>query len=171
MPAEAGMDRAQPPHLIRAAGGRWRTWALSASIVANLFLAGVLFGRSLIPGQPAPPPAAAGGVGVGAGLGVKMRSLPPVDRLKFGAVFARHRPEIRAARAEVRLKNEIARATMTAQPYDRPKAEAAFADVRAASTRLQTAMQAALADGMADISPEARAQLAAARTRPPLPPP
>lgn len=157
MPADVELDRAPP--LARPADGRWRTWALLASLVANLFLGGVLLGRNLAPAQPAAPVGSGARAG-GGGMAARARSLPTAERLKFMAVFARHRAEIRAARAELHLKGDLSRAAMTANPYDRARAEAAFADVRAASARLQAALQTALADAAADLSPEARGQLA-----------
>jgi len=79
---------------------RWTVGILAVSLLLNLFLAGVIFGRITLPGiRPLPAPGALIARG-------RLRDVPAPERLRFAVAMRRHAPDIRAARAGLRAARQ-----------------------------------------------------------------
>jgi uncharacterized membrane protein len=148
----------------RGRSGRRMTWlaiGLFASVLLNLFLAGVVTGR-LAGGGPAGETftSAAGSPSTGRELILqRFRALPLIDRLRFGAAMAAHRDTLRpAAAALVRARLHVL-TVLAAPTYDRQAMEDALAAVRQATTAAQVALHDALVPALGTLDPAARAKL------------
>jgi uncharacterized membrane protein len=128
--------------------------ALGVSALANLFLVGVLAGRSLTANDPRV-------MGRGRPLvpGVLVRALPPEDRKTFAKAMRAHKDELERRHRALADAKTAAEADIAAPVYDRAKVEADFAAVRAAVDAEQAALHAAYADALATLGPSARAAL------------
>lgn len=133
--------------------GRWLGVALAASLLANLFLAGLATGRWLAPASPA----AVGGGGVASQAGLRL--LPAEERARFARVMLPHRPQLRAARQAVRAARARVEADIAAPAYDRARTEADFAALRQATLAQQAAAHAAVAEALGEVSPASRLAL------------
>ena len=137
---------------------RWPRVVLAVSLLANIFLIGVVTGH-LFEGKRAPAPFP----GQGAVSWVRSSKLPPEDKRTFAAVMRSHHEMLEAKRAALKSAKAALQAAVTTPVYDRSKVAAAFADVRHASVDSQEATQAALVEALATLSPAARASLLPAR--------
>jgi uncharacterized membrane protein len=159
MPSEPGM-RPEP----RARSGRRATWlavGLFASVLLNLFLAGVVTGRLAGAGPVGEilAPASAPGASARELILERFRALPLADRLRFRAAMAAHRDTLRPTGAAL-LRARLHVLTVLAAPTYDPQAMAdALAAVRQATTAAQVAMHDALVQALGRLSPAARARL------------
>jgi len=148
----------------RTPSGRRATWlavGLFASVLLNLFLAGVVTGRLAGAGPvgemfaPASSPAASGREL----MQERFRTLPLADRLRFRAAMAAHRDTLRPTGAAL-LRARLHVLTVLAAPTYNPQAMAdALAAVRQATTAAQVAMHEALVQALGTLSPDDRARL------------
>ncbi len=133
---------------------------LCASVLLNLFLAGVVTGRLAGAGAVGEMFAAAPPAPSGQGLlRERFRTLPATDRLRFRAAMATHRDALRAAQATLLRARVHALAVLAAPTYDPQAMADAFAAVRQATTTAQAALHDALTQSLATLSPAARARL------------
>jgi hypothetical protein len=87
------------------------------------------------------------------------RAFPRELRREIGGQLGRHRGELRAALDEVRDARLRMFEVMAAQPFDRAALDAAFAEVRAATDRLQRLGQELVGEVIEKAPPEARAEI------------
>jgi uncharacterized membrane protein len=131
-------------------GGRWVGWALVASLALNLFLAGVAGVRYWREHWREPERAMMGPMGrFGSGL-------PESGRAKVKAVMDARQGEIREQGREFRRARSEAMQALAAEPFDRVKAEAAFAEARRRAEAMSTVMQSAMIEASAQFTPEER---------------
>ena len=147
--------------------GKWLAVALTASLAANLFLAGLFVGRWF-----GPPPmfahAAAPRVTerpVQAKLDRVAGSLDESSRSTFETIVSRHRPRLADAGAAFRETRSRVAEVMAAEPFDKAKLDAALQDLRARSMEFQGTLHTALSDAAAGLPAPARQDLAKAATR------
>jgi uncharacterized membrane protein len=138
----------------------WLAVGLFASVLLNLFLAGVVTGRLAGTGQAGEmfteAPAAPSGRAL---LLERFRALPVADRLRFRTAMAAHRDTLRPAAAALLRARMHALAVLAAPTYDAQEMEDALAAVRQATTAAQVALHEALVQSLATLSPAARARL------------
>lgn len=132
---------------------RWLYALLAASLLANLFCAGLYIGRALAPARAAGPGPLA--------PGARLRALPPPERARFAARMKPRRPAIRAAREAVRAARAQVEADIAAPAFDRARLQADLAALRQANAAVQVQSQDALADALGELSPASRAALVA----------
>ena len=125
---------------------------LALSVVANLFLGGVLAGAVLAP--------RAEGGGAWA-PGRQVRRLEPDERLRFMQAMAPYRRELRGSRQAVRRARAQVEADIAAPAYDRARLTADFAALRQAAAAQQVATHAALVDALGRLTPASRQALVA----------
>lgn len=129
----------------------------AASLLLNIFLGGAVLGRVFGERRHnAEPPRVASGALVPL---AHVQALPQEDRKRFRAAMTPHRPAIRAARqahrdARLQLETDIAAPT-----YDQAKVVADFQALQQSNRDADTAVDAALIDALAGLSPESRAAL------------
>ncbi len=159
MPSELGMG--PDPRTPSGRRTRWLAIGLFASVLLNLFLAGMVTGRLAGAGPvgemfaPAAAPAASGREL----MRERFRALPLADRLRFRAAMAAHRDTLRPTGAAL-LRARLRVLTVLAAPTYDPQAMAdALAAVRQATTAAQVAMHEALVQALGALSPAARARL------------
>ena len=141
---------------MRRPSGRTLITALcGASLVLNLVFAGLLWWR------PTPPPR--GGRGFDRMVARIEANLPEPDRPLFQAVLAAERPRYAGSLAAMRAASAEVDAVMRRDPYD----PVALRDALAAWAERMVAFNRdfgeTLAEALAAVSPEGRAQIAAAR--------
>jgi Spy/CpxP family protein refolding chaperone len=141
---------------------RTRGIMLALSLLANIFLTGVIAGHFWTGGLGR---AAKSGQGQGQSVAVWVRNVkPPADeRRNFAAVMQSHRETMEAKRLAVREAVKALREAIAAPVYDRAKVDAAFADLRRASTANQEETQTSVSEALERLSPETRAKLAPAQ--------
>jgi uncharacterized membrane protein len=93
-------------------------------------------------------------------IGRMAAALPSENRAAFEAAMEQHRQPLAEAGRGVRDARTKVRDAMAAEPFDRARLESSFAELRARSQQLQTAVHGAVADAAAKLPPEARAKLA-----------
>ena len=126
---------------------------LALSLAVNLFLIGVLGGRT----------SRAGALSRGdaqLAMLVRYQALPDAERGRFRAVMLRHAGALRATGRALGEAQQRTLAAMRQQPYDKARMLGAFAEQRDAMQARQAAMQDALADALGSLSGGARAMLA-----------
>ena len=159
MPSEIGMPPAPRPP-----SGRRMTWlavGLFASVLLNLFLAGVIAGRLAGAGPAGEMFASASAPAASARELIleRFRALPLADRLRFLAAMAAHRDMLRPAAATL-LRARMHVLTVLAEPTYDPQAMAdALGAVRQATTAAQVALHDALVQALGRLSPAARERL------------
>jgi len=136
----------------------WLAVGLFASVLLNLFLAGVVTGRLAGAGPVGEMFAPASAPEMSSGwerILERFRALPVADRLRFRAAMGAHRDTLRpAAAALVRARMHVL-TVLAAPTYDKQ----ALAAVRQATTAAQVAMHDALVEALGRLSPAARARL------------
>jgi uncharacterized membrane protein len=140
----------------------WLAVGLFASVLLNLFLAGVVTGRLAGAGPVGEMFAPASAPEMSSGwerILERFRALPVADRLRFRAAMGAHRDTLRpAAAALVRARMHVL-TVLAAPTYDKQAMEDALAAVRQATTAAQVAMHDALVEALGRLSPAARARL------------
>ncbi len=152
---------------IDARAGKWLALALLVSLGANMFMGGLLAGR--FAGQPADPPPGTG-TGPGGGPGPdqplvalirRMASaLPGDERTAFEQAFLDRRRDIVRANVAVREARLALRGAIVADPFDRPRVEQAFADLRARNAEQQRVLHTIAIDAMVRLPQASRQSLA-----------
>ena len=119
--------------------------ALTASLAANLFLAGALAGGWL--GAPTPGP---GPFTVSAAPEYSfdefVRTLPPGGWERMEQSMGARRGDVRAKIAELSRARERVSAALARQPLDAREINSAFAELRARSGSIQTTMHEVVSD-------------------------
>jgi uncharacterized membrane protein len=145
--------------------GTWLAIAFTASLAANIFLAGLFVGQRMM--KPMPPAAAAALRGQERS---GERTMPPVvdriaevlgakDRSVFLAIIEKHRPQITAAGAAVRETRGKVRELLSADTLDTGAVENAMTELRDRQTAFQHALQVAMLEAAQALPPEARRQM------------
>ncbi len=165
MPSEIGPSEPGMPSEPRTPSGRRMTWlavGLFASVLLNLFLAGVITGRLAGAGPvgeiffaPASAPAASGRELILE----RFRALPLVDRLRFRAAMAAHRDTLRPTGAALLRARMHVLSVLAAPTYDPQAMADALSAVRQATTAAQVAMHDALVQSLGKLSAAARVRL------------
>ena len=125
--------------------------ALVVSLVINLAFVGLFAGHYIFrPGH---------GHGVDFAIDRILHSMPKEARAPVRAVLEAHRPQVAAKIAELRKARHDVRAALTADPFDRAKLDAAFAEVQSASMAMQADLHTVVADAVSKLDPEARHKL------------
>jgi len=120
---------------------------LVASLCLNVFAAGMLAGRWYGGRDDGPRDRAAERF---------MERAPPEARPHLRAAFRERRPEAAERLRALGAARREAAAAARAEPFDRARLDAAFADVRARTAELQAVLQGGLGDAMARMPPEVR---------------
>ncbi len=127
--------------------------ALVVSVCLNVFVAGLIAGRATGFG-PAPDRAS------GAGLERFMATVPAEARPVIRRALRENRRGLQGMVAEIRDARQDAAAVVAREPFDEAAFEAAMATVRDRSQALQEAVHAIIAEALADLPPEVRAEMA-----------
>ena len=135
-------------------GSRWVGWALVASLALNLFLAGVIgvrFWREHW--REAPERAMAGAFGP---MGRIAGSMPESSRAKVKAVMETRQQQLRESGREYRRARAEAMQALSAEAYDKGRAEAAFAEARRRADAMSEVVHAAMIEASSQLTPEER---------------
>jgi uncharacterized membrane protein len=138
---------------------RWLVGGLVASLLVNLFLAGMLTGRFLF--LPRPPAQAQAGAVMRRNA---IRELPEEERLRFNVIMAAQGPALRTGRLKLRQLRQDVRQAIAAPHYDAALVAKRFADLRAATQAQQTLQQSTLAQALGQLSAQSRASVIQAET-------
>lgn len=140
---------------MRLPGGTILRAALGASVVLNLVLAGVLLAGPL---RPATQPR-----GFERMVARIETALPEADRPKFHAVLEAERGRYEGPLAALRAARAQVDSAMMREPFDPAALRAAMQDWSDRWVAFSAAYRDMMVQAMAAISPEGRAQVAAAR--------
>jgi len=138
---------------------RWLLGGLAASLLVNLFLAGMLTGRLLF--SPRPPAIAQAAAVMRRDA---IRELPEEERLRFNVIMAAQGPALRTGRLQLRQLRQQVREAIAAPHYDADLVAKRFADLRAATLAQQTLQQNTLAQALGQLSAASRASVIQAET-------
>lgn len=138
---------------------RWLVGGFIASLLINLFLAGVLTGRFLF--EPKPPAQAPSAAVMRAGA---IRELPEEERLRYNVIMAAQGPALRIGRLKLRALRQAVRDAIVAPHYDAALVAKRFADLRAAQQAQQTLAQNAMSQALGQLSAQSRASVIQAET-------
>jgi uncharacterized membrane protein len=128
------------------------TVVLSISLLANLFLAGVVAGRFLLPGLSRPQAATMlrpGGI----------RTLPSPERMRYTLVMRSHAPALRLGRQRLKELRQAVKDAIALPHYDPALVARRFAELRAANQAQQTLQQTALVEALGQLSAQSRVSL------------
>ena len=135
-------------------GSRWVGWALVASLALNLFLAGVIGVRFLREHwRETPERAMAGSFGP---MGRIASSMPESSRAKVKAVMDTRQPEMRERSREYRRARTEAMQALSADAYDKSRAEAAFAEARRRADAMSELVHATMIEASSQLTAEER---------------
>ena len=146
----------------RKSSRRWLTAFLFLSLIANVFLGGLLAGRFLHHGDWfGGQPAYVQQVGPFAGHALQ-RLLEPLDdsdrQIVLDSVKS-HADEFMQINREIRDQRKVVAQLLKADNYDRKALDDAFAELRRRTDSMQETLQAAVGDAVGKLSPAARKQL------------
>jgi uncharacterized membrane protein len=146
----------------RKSSRRWLTAFLFLSLVANVFLGGLLAGRFLHHGDWfGSQPTYVQQMGPFAGHALQ-RLLEPLDdsdrQIVLDSVKG-HADEFMQINREIRDQRKVVAQLLKADNYDRKALNDAFAELRRRTDSMQETLQAAVGDAVAKLSPAARKQL------------
>jgi uncharacterized membrane protein len=146
----------------RKSSRRWVTIFLFLSLVANVFLAGLLAGRFLhhgdwFGGQPAYVQQM--GPFAGHALQRLLEPLDDSDRQIVLDTVKSHADELMQINREIREQRKLVAQLLKADNYDRKALNDAFAELRRRTDSMQETLQAAVGDAVGKLSPTARKQL------------
>jgi Predicted integral membrane protein len=153
-------------------------WVLPASLLLNVFCAGVIVALALpmLSGPPHRPPHGPHEPRDPLAMAEHMaETLPAADAAILRAAFAHHTDALRAAHRQMDSFPDRVRDALDAEPFRIDALAAVFADGRAARVAMEEAISGAILDAAATMSPEGRHRLAAWRpggsgkSRPPAP--
>ena len=132
---------------------RWLLGAFAASLLVNLFLAGVLTGRFLF--EPRPP----ANQNQAVMRPNAIRELPEEERLRFNVIMAAQGPALRTGRLKMHQLRQQVRDAIAAPHYDAALVAKRFSDLRAAQSAQQTLQQNTLAQALCQLSAKSRASV------------
>ena len=135
----------------------WLAVGLAVSVLANLFLAGVIVGALTMPQFLRAPPSRGGFV-----PREQIRQLPVGEHAAFTAVFRAHSSEIKALHERERAARAAAAAAIGAPKYDRALLEQRFAAFRQAQLAQSAATHEAVIEALGTLSAKSRATIAQA---------
>jgi uncharacterized membrane protein len=138
---------------------RWLMAGLAISLLVNLFLAGMLTGRSLF--SPRPPVQAQPAAVMRAGA---IRELPQEERLRFNVIMAAQGLALRTGRLRLRQLRQQVRDAIAAPHYDAALVAKRFEELRAANQAQQTLQQSTLAQALGQLSAQSRASIIQSET-------
>ena len=145
----------------RKNGRRWLAIFLFISLVANVFLAGLLAGRIMhwdwFDNQP--PYAQQIGPFAGHALQRLLSPLDDNDRKIVLDVVESHADELMQLNRSIREQRRVIAQLLKADNYDQKAVDDAFAELRKRIDTLQTTLQLALSDAVGKLSPDARKRL------------
>ena len=146
----------------RKSSRRWLTAFLFLSLVANVFLAGLLAGRFLhhgdwFGGQPAYVQQM--GPFAGHALQRLLEPLDDSDRQIVLDTVKSHADELMQINRSIREQRKLVAQLLKADNYDRKALNDAFAELRRRTDSMQETLQAAVGDAVGKLSPAARKQL------------
>ena len=127
--------------------------ALVVSVCLNVFVAGLIVGRAT--GFVPAPDRASGG-----GLERFMATVPAEARPVIRRALGENRRGLQGMVAEVREARQDAAAVVGREPFDEVAFNAAMDTVRARSFALQAAVHGIIAEALADLPPDVRAEMA-----------
>lgn len=148
-------------------------WVLPASLLLNVFFAGVIVALAL-PMLFGPPPRPPHGPHDPLAMADRMaETLPPADAAILRAAFAQQTDALRAAHRQMESFPDRVRDALDAEPFRIDALAAVFADGRATRVAIEDAISASILDAAATMSPDGRHRLADWRPGGPgrLPPP
>jgi uncharacterized membrane protein len=137
---------------------RWLLGAFAASLLVNLFLAGVLTGRFLF--EPKPP----ANQNQAVMRRDAIRELPEEERLRFNVIMAVPGPALRTGRLKMHQLRQEVRDAIAAPHYDAALVAKRFSDLRAVQSAQQTLQQNTLAQALGQLSAKSRASVIQAET-------
>jgi len=126
---------------------------LLVSLLVNVFLIGIVVGRSLALHHPPPSPPGPGPL-IPRG---SVQALPEDQRRIFQAAMVAHREAIRAARRDHRELLAKIESDIAAPTFDRAAVEADFAALHNSNRAIEEATSAALLDALTGLSASSRA--------------
>jgi uncharacterized membrane protein len=146
----------------RKSSRRWLTIFLFLSLIANVFLAGLLAGRFLhwgdwFGGQPAYVQQM--GPFAGHALQRLLGPLDDSDRQIVLDTVKSHADELMQISRQIREQRKLVAQLLKADNYDRKALDDAFAELRRRTDSMQETLQAAVGDAVGKLSPAARKQL------------
>lgn len=140
----------------------WRWFALSASLVLNLFLAAVI-GGNFVRQHVRPDRLAASDAPLARALVRAEANLSPQDATAFRAEIERGHPQYAQAAQQLMAARRALEQQVLAEPFDPQAASQALAVWRASSARFLDDFSSSLINALARISPEGRRRLVAER--------
>ncbi len=149
------------PLLERAARRRWVTLALFASLIANVFLGGLVAGRLLDIDRWFGQPAYMQQLGPMAGRALE-HLLEPLDRTNRQIVLdsmRAHVDDLQQLNKAVHEQRQELTTLLRAEKFDRKAVDDAFTELRRRTEALQTTMAAAISDAIEKLPPDARKRL------------
>lgn len=133
---------------------RGARYVLLASLVLNLFLAGLMVGRFVAPPPPGPPPSP------DRFIDALTRGMSPADGAVMRQIFAAHRAELDQAMAQADQARESVRDALEAQTFDQAALDAALGRAEVARRSLENLRQGVMTEAVRQLSPEGRRYLA-----------
>ena len=127
---------------------------LLVSLLANLFLAGVVTGRFLLPGSNRAQSAAILRPS-------SLAALPAAERMRFALVMRSHARALRDGRQRLRELRQAVKDAIALAHYDPGLVAQRFAELRAANLAQQSLQQAALVEALGQLGAASRASLMA----------
>ncbi len=159
MVSESTIDN--PPSAPKS-GRRWITIALFVSLVANVFLIGLCGGR-IFHGHEwfdrQPQFARTMGPWAGRAFEHLIGGLSDGDRQIVQDSVSSHADELQKLTQAVHEQRQVVAGLLKAENFDRKAVDDAFTELRVRSDAMQTALQGAIADAVARLSPAARKEL------------
>ena len=132
---------------------------LAVSLLANVFLIGLIVGRGVAIHKPAPPPASGPLV-----PGQHVDALPDDQKKLFREAMAAHREVIRAARRLHRAARDRIEADIAAPVFDRATVTADFDALHRTNRNIDQAVGDALVDALGSLDASSRDALVAHST-------
>jgi len=132
---------------------RWLLGAFAASLLVNLFLAGVLTGRFLF--EPRPP----ANQNQAVMRRDAIRELPEEERLRFNVIMAAQGPALHTGRLKMHQLRQQVRDAIAAPHSDAALVAKRFSDLRAAQSAQQSLQQNTLAQALGQLSAKSRASV------------
>jgi len=131
---------------------RWLMPVLVVSLIVNVAFIGLFAGHYIFrPGRGHP---------VDFAMHRLIHGMPKEARDPVRAEMETRRPQVAAKIAELRKARQDVRAALAADPFDRARLDAAFAEVQTSSAAVQAELHSAVADAVAKLPPDARQRLA-----------
>ncbi len=152
-------DGGTPPS--RKISRKWLAIFLFISLVANVFLAGLLAGRLLHWDwfNPQPPYAQQIGPFAGRALQHLLSPLDDADRKIVVDAVESHADELMQMTKSIREQRRIVAQLLKADNYDQKAVDDAFAELRKRIGTLQATLQMALSEAVGKLPPDARKRL------------